>query len=196
MWFFSKIWFFGRIKKIKKIIVENNFPQKIGSILIIQIISYFKYSLMIPLVLFYASIIGFIGVAVFGLIDISNPNLLTILFKIFRVPPSVSLHLNAEDILKIYGYLSLIFYLIGTLIEQSSKTKLSLSLTKKIKRTTSINILLSLLIFFITYFIMKSPIITCLSIFLGFLWFGITATIFAFVAYILEKIANYLQKPI
>jgi hypothetical protein len=160
----------------------------------IQIINYLAYSFVIPLVLFYTAIITLIFALILILNDTSIPNLLVILFKTFNVPDAI--HINEGDILKIYGFLSLIFYVIGILIEKLFKIKLSLTIWKKFKIIIFINILSSLLFFFITYFGMKFPIRDCLLDFLMFLLFGIMAAIFAFLGYAISLVANLIQKSV
>jgi len=175
--------------------VDNNpSVSRIVVTISIQILNYIKYSLTIPLVFFYVLIIGFLIIAPLIFIFERNVELLNNLLKILNAPSSFSWHGNEKDILRVYGWLSLLFFMVGILIEKIFKINISLPLIKKFKIIILVNISLSLLVFPITYLLMKASIAASLLETLGIFLFGIFATFLAFVGVAVDKMNNFLRK--
>jgi len=101
------------------------------------ILNYFKYSQMVPMIvcwtlflaLFHITIIFFIGAAMPQLI----PNFINYLIQTFNIQElHINKNLGTSDFLWVYGIISLIFYLIATLLKYTLKIQFNFSFKQKI----------------------------------------------------------------
>lgn len=171
---------------------KNNTPLvRVISAINIQILTYIKYSLVIPLVLFCAVIIIMILVLIQEFIFGGT---LEPLLSLFHLPADFEGDKN--DILIMYGWLSLIFYIIGSLIEALFKSKTSMSLKRKLGIALLINLLVSLPVVLTSFLLLSNEsTITSIFISLAAFSFGMIFSALAFVSgFIIDKTINFLNK--
>lgn len=179
-------------------IVDNKKNNLLGRIVLtvyIQGLNYIKYSLMIPLVFFCTFIIVMILVLVqeFILGGTLEP-LLKPFSYLFNLPESFNIDKN--DILVMYGWLSLIFYIIGSLIGILFKFKTSTSLKRKLKIALAANLLISLPVALTSFlFLSDESTITAVCVSLAAFSFGIIFSALALISgFIIDKTINLLNK--
>jgi len=167
---------------------------RIRLLVAIQVFNYIKYALTTPAIIFYAIVISIIISSILNFFqDLVFGSSFKPLLDIFKVLGS-SIGKFDGDILTIYGWLSLIFYIIGILVEKIFKIKIFLSFMKKLKLFLFINLLL-FLVFFTVFLIRIESLAFPLLIVLLFSLFTILAVIPAILGYIFfDKIINSLQK--
>jgi len=118
------------------------------------------------------------------------------LLNLFRF--SADFNVDKKDFLVIYGWLSLIFYIIGSLIKILFKFKISIPLKRKLKIALLVNLLISLPVVLISFLLLSNEsIITAIFVSLTAFSFGMISGALAFTsAFVIDKAINLLQESL
>jgi len=104
----------------------------VWKVILIQFLNYLKFSQMVPMIILYAGLIGFLVMLFFMFIYIPlfNPSSTSLPANI---GPAFEIKIGNSQIIKICGWLSLVVYLIGTLIDRKINLNINWTLGKKLK---------------------------------------------------------------
>ncbi|OGD57253.1 hypothetical protein A2V71_01185 [Candidatus Berkelbacteria bacterium RBG_13_40_8] len=169
---------------------KNNPLARVVLTIFIQGLSYIKYSLTIPLVFFCVFIIFMLFVLIH---DFIFRGTLEPLLRVFLLPADFKV--DGKDILVMYGWLSLIFYIIGSSIKILFKPKISISIMGKLKIAFFVNLIISLPVVLIVFLLLSNES-TAASIFISLAAFSfgmIFSALAIFSSFIVDKVINFLQ---
>lgn len=127
--------------------------------LLIEGLRFFKFQMMAPFIVLNFGLLLFVPFILISLLVGSGSSAAGFTPRTFSLPLSLNLQIGNEEILKLYGLLSLVSYLFIRLLNRFLKIKINVPFKKKITLLISLDIVLFLLFFGGIYMVNRTRLI-------------------------------------